>query len=187
MAKQVVPLHWAAYFLDPTNAGTQITPLQQKQLMEFLESYVPKERYDAVIQDFFNYYNKEGDFQPGNSCWKHLKNPNLFWSINKVVAPELADLARRLHHTQANSVPSERSFSIAKLIHSRTRASTDPKRVDKQTFVYINKRTFARVRGGFVGAFDWSQLTEEERLEWEQSIVDHDYIESKKRSFEQMS
>ena len=83
-------------------------------------------------------------------------------------------------------MPSERSFSIAKLIHSRTCTSTDPKWVNKQTFVYINKHTLARIQGGFVGAFDWGQLTEEERLEWEQSIVDYDYIESKKRLFEQM-
>lgn len=83
----------------------------------------------------------------------------------RVTAPDLADLARRLHFTQANSVPSERSFSIAKLIHSRTRASTDPKRVDMQTAVYINQRVSDRHKSKYHEPFDWNQLDEQERLE----------------------
>jgi hypothetical protein len=99
----------------------------------------------------------------------------------RVTAPNLADLARRLYFTQANSVPSERSFSIAKLIHSRTRASTNPKRVDMQTAVYINQRVFNRHKGKYHEPFDWNQLDEQERLEWENSIVEHEYVEANRR------
>jgi hypothetical protein len=186
MQKQVIALHWAAFYLDPVNAGKPMTSACQQQIISFLTTHVPDNRKDDITQQFFNYYNKEEEFHPGSSCWSHANKPNLFWSITRVAAPELADLARRLHHTPANSVPSERSFSIGKLIHSRVRASTDPIRVDKQTYIYINKRALARVQDQKVGVFDWGQLGEEERLEWEQSIVESDYIEEKKRAFDQI-
>lgn len=184
MAKQVVSMHWAAFYLDPINAGAAMSPIHQQQVIDFLIEHVPTNRLDAVQEAFFSYYNKEDYFHPNAFCWKNSTKPSLFWSSMRAACPELADTARRLYHTQANSVPSERSFSIGKLIHSRTRASTNPERVDRQTFIYINRRVLLRNQGMYVGHVDWCDLTEEERLEWEASIVENDYIERQRRTRE---
>ena len=49
-------------------------------------------------------------------------------------------------------------------------------------FIYINRRVLLRNQGKYVGHFDWCDLTEEERLEWEASIVENDYIERQRRT-----
>jgi hypothetical protein len=51
----------------------------------------------------------------------------------------------RLTKTIANSVPSERSFSILNLLFNKLRNRLNPIRIDKLQSIYINKRVLARV------------------------------------------
>ena len=53
----------------------------------------------------------------------------------------LAILAQRVFNTPANSVPSERSFSVQNLLHSKTRNRLTADRAEKLEFIYINVRT----------------------------------------------
>ena|SRR5271168_398112 len=58
---------------------------------------------------------------------------------------ELYQLATRLFHTPANSVPSERSFSYTNILHSKSRNRLIAERVDKILYIQVNRRTLGRV------------------------------------------
>ena len=58
---------------------------------------------------------------------------------------ELYQLATRLFHTPANSVPSERSFSSMNILHSKSRNRLTVERVGKMLYIQVNRRTLARV------------------------------------------
>ncbi|KAH8754834.1 hypothetical protein F5883DRAFT_183290 [Diaporthe sp. PMI_573] len=51
----------------------------------------------------------------------------------------------RLFQALANSVPSERSFSAANFIHSRSRNRLNQAAVNKLTFIYTNHRTLQQL------------------------------------------
>jgi len=78
-------------------------------------------------------------------------------------------------------VPFKQSFNITKLIHSQTRAFTDPKWVNMQIAVYINQWVFDCHKGKYYKPFDWNQLDEQECLKWENSIVEHEYVKANRR------
>jgi len=56
----------------------------------------------------------------------------------------LAQLADRVLHTLANSVPCERAFSALNLLHTKTRNALTPERVNKLLYIQINSRTLRR-------------------------------------------
>ena len=58
---------------------------------------------------------------------------------------ELYQLATRLFHTPANSVPSERSFSSMGILHSKSRNRLTVERVSKMLYIQVNRRTLGRV------------------------------------------
>ena len=78
MAKQVVPMHWAAYYLDPTHAGSEISVECQKQVLDFIREHVPVNREAAALQSYFSYYHKEDEFASTNYCWQYTNKSNLF-------------------------------------------------------------------------------------------------------------
>ena len=63
-------------------------------------------------------------------------------------APELADLAIRLHATVANSVASERSFSAMNRQHTKFRNSLLPEKVTKLTYIAMNDPVLRRKEEG---------------------------------------
>ena len=107
MAKQVVSMDWAAFYLDLINAGAIMSPVYQQQVIDFLIEHVPTNRQDAVQEAFFSYYNKEDYFHLNAFCWKNSAKPSQFWSSMRAVCLKLADIACRLYYTLANSVLSK--------------------------------------------------------------------------------
>jgi len=50
----------------------------------------------------------------------------------------------RIWATSANSVSSERAFSVQNFIHTKLRNCLHPKRVDKLIYIYMNSRVLKR-------------------------------------------
>jgi hypothetical protein len=73
------------------------------------------------------------------------KDPGLFWQMHYDDYKELYQLATRLLHTLANSVPSERSFSSINILHSKSRNRLTVERVSKILYIQVNRRTLGRV------------------------------------------
>ena len=74
-------------------------------------------------------------------------------------------------------MPSERSFSVMNLIHSKLRNSLTPERVHKLQYVYINQRTFRKMA---VQTF-----SDEDLLELEDNWLEENHTELDARSGEQ--
>ena len=68
-----------------------------------------------------------------------------FWETACDISPILAPLAIRIASTSSNSVPSERSFSILKLLQNKLRSRLIYDHVDQLQYIYINERVLARV------------------------------------------
>jgi hypothetical protein len=71
-----------------------------------------------------------------------------FWQTAGGVSPVLAPLAIRLASTRSNSVPSEQSFSILKLLHNNLRNRLLPEWVDRLQYIYINERVLDWILAG---------------------------------------
>jgi hypothetical protein len=93
-----------------------------------------------------------------------------FWisTINRTKA--LGVLCNRLFSTPPNSVPSECAFSAQNYIHTKTRNSLKPDRVDKLTYIYMNSCVFD-------GRTQILTADEEEQLEEEIVEMDDEDIE----------
>ena len=86
----------------------------------------------------------------------------------KVIGP----LAVRIYSNPANSVPSERSFSIQNLIHDKKRNRLASEKVDKLTYIYMNTRVLVDVDKRQTKPLH--ALTEEEKVELEDKILQED-------------
>jgi len=62
----------------------------------------------------------------------------MFWQLHFDDNNALAQLADRVLHTLANSVPCERAFSALNQLHTKTRNSLTPERVNKLLYIQIN-------------------------------------------------
>jgi len=168
MDRQVLALHWAAYFLTPTNIGVTTTVEQQNMVIEYLRNA----HSDSIIQNrvqeqYYMFRAKDGPFGPHNLAW-NITSPTTFWHAQHTFCPELSLLATRLFRTPANSVPSERSFSAQNLIHSKVRNSLNSTRVDKLTYIYLNRRVLDHKAGE---PRQWQDLSGKAEIELEDVIV----------------
>jgi hypothetical protein len=68
----------------------------------------------------------------------------MFWQLHFDDNNALAQLADRVLHTLANSVPCERAFSALNQLHTKTRNALTPERVNKLLYIQINSRTLRR-------------------------------------------
>jgi hAT family C-terminal dimerisation region len=68
----------------------------------------------------------------------------MFWQLHHDKSPILCDLAERVLHTLANSVPCERFFSSIAILHTDRRSKLSPEHVDKLLYIQINRRTLKR-------------------------------------------
>jgi hypothetical protein len=59
----------------------------------------------------------------------------------RATCPELAPFAEKLMRTCANSVTSERAWSVMNFIHSKSRNCLSLEAVDKLLFIYMNIRS----------------------------------------------
>ena len=76
----------------------------------------------------------------------------------------LRDLATRLYHTPANSVPSERAFSVQNILHTKARNRLKVERTARLIFLYINTRSLntANPIQRAKGFESWLSLTEDD-------------------------
>src|SRR5579859_4408750 len=96
------------------------------------------------------------------------RNRGEFWVSTINCTKALGTLCNRLFSTPANSVPSERSFSAQNYIHTKTRNSLKPDRVDKLTYIYMNSRVLdARKEGNQLLTAEEEEQLEEEMDELE--------------------
>jgi hAT family C-terminal dimerisation region len=68
----------------------------------------------------------------------------MFWQLHFNNNNALAQLADRVLHTLANSVPCERAFSALNQLYIKTRNALTPERVNKLLYIQINSRTLRR-------------------------------------------
>ena len=86
----------------------------------------------------------------------------------------LGTLALRLASTIANSVPSERSFSILQLLQNKLRSRLTAPRIDKLQYIYINERILERVANAVSlrkNTMTQPEPTEEELIELENALA----------------
>lgn len=166
MDRQALALHWTAYFLTPGNIGVATTVEQQNMVIEYLGNA----HSDPIIQNRVQeqYYRaKDGPFSSHNLAW-NITSPTTFWHAQHTFSPELSLLATRLFRFPANSVPSERSFSAQNLIHSKVRNSLNSTRVDKLTYIYLNRRVLDHKAGELR---QWQDLSGKAEIELEDVVV----------------
>ena len=76
----------------------------------------------------------------------------------------MATFAQRLFRAPANSVSSERAFSVQNLLHTETRNRTLPERAIKLEFLYINSHILRQKQEK---REDWLTLGEDGEVEME--------------------
>jgi len=90
----------------------------------------------------------------------------MFWQLHFDDNNALAQLADRVLHTLANSVPCERAFSALNQLHTKTRNALTPERVNKLLYIQINSRTLRR------DAIAEKTLEDEDEDEEDELVVD---------------
>jgi len=140
LEKQVVAVHLVAYILNPENrsAWSVLAGNQQQKVIDWLDLYGGSE----ILEQFYDYLDQENNFHPAQPQWKFTDKVKLFWKTPGARA--LAIVAKRLLNTTANSVASERAFSVQNLLHNKSRNRLDPERVNKLIYIYINLRSLKR-------------------------------------------
>jgi hypothetical protein len=122
-ATQGADIDLVAFLLNPSTTYTT-TEAQKRQVLQFFRAYSDsEERAQQLRVQWRQFCAKEGPFNRTNCVWEQAENPLDFWTEMKPLVLELSILALRLFSTPANSVPSERSFSVRNLIQDRKRSS----------------------------------------------------------------
>jgi hypothetical protein len=106
---------------------------------------------------------REGRFHYGHFICEYKHNIRTFWKVAKAIAPAIAPIAIKLASTPCNSVPSERSFSILKLLLNKLRNRLKPDKVNMLQYIYINKRVLERIKA--------DQVTEANLTELEDALL----------------
>ena len=168
MDRQVLALHWTAYFLTPANVGVTTTVEQQNMVIEYLRNA----HSDPIIQNhgqeqYYIYRANDGPFGSHNLAW-NITSPTTFWHAQHTFSLEISLLATRLFRTPANFVPSERSFSAQNLIHSEVRNSLNSIQVDKLTYIYLNCHVLDHKAGE---PRQWQDLSGKAEIELEDVVV----------------
>lgn len=144
-AKQVMDLHRVAWALHPEQYCQPITVALRDSLMRiFPIHFRDTKTMSQALTEFYAFRNQTGGFIKDSTCWNFIENPILFWQLQTLDAPTLGPLAERLMDTPANSVPSERAFSIQNLVHTKARNLLSTLRVDKLQYIHINQHIIRR-------------------------------------------
>jgi len=168
MGRQVLALHGTAYFLTPGNIGVATTVEQQNMIIEYLgNAHSDPIIQNGVQEQYYMYRAKDGPFSPHNLAW-NITSLTSFWHAQHSFSPVLLLLATRLSRTPANSVPSERSFSTQNLIHSKIHNSLSSTRVDKLTYMYLNRRVLDDKASE---QHQWQDLSGKAEIELEDVVV----------------
>ncbi|RKF82589.1 hypothetical protein GcM1_170012 [Golovinomyces cichoracearum] len=144
MKKQRLPIHLAAYILTPEISKTVILPHFQEQVHDFIRAKCGEN--SSAVASYFEYTDQEGPFNILANCSKHYTYRQLlFWKSIRHYCPELSKLSITLLTTTANSVASERSFSIMNLLQNRLRSRMGVETMDRLCCIYINCRSLRKL------------------------------------------
>lgn len=146
--KQVLPIHIVAYYLVPhttlNDIRNKVGPIPigfENKITAFFHRYCSSEDNEQLImREFVRFRDQQSPFEPSRQCWVERDDPYHFWHAAMPLARNLAPLAVRIFSAPANSVASERAFSVQNIIHNKTRNRLRPQQVDKLSFVYTNAR-----------------------------------------------
>lgn len=144
-ARQITPIHIAAYYLTPKNRELSFQLDQhsdyRRQLYKFLREYSSSPDDAKLVEKEYVYYVTQREcFEKDECCWGHEESPKDFWLFASLRSRYLAPLCLRIFNAPCNSVPSERAFSIQNIIHSKIRNQLSSAKVDKLTYIYMNSR-----------------------------------------------
>jgi hAT family C-terminal dimerisation region len=117
---------------------------EQERVLTTLRAYLPPSDVPRATQAFLRFYTRRGPFRGDHSSWDYTEDPVMFWQLHFDDNNALAQLADRVLHTLANSVPCERAFSALNQLHTKTRNLLTPERVNKLLYIQINSRTLRR-------------------------------------------
>lgn len=167
--RQVQPLHWAAHFLNPLNPQFPTTMEQQNAVIQYMTQYAPSRNIAIRAQhNLFTYCGRFSPLSAWNASWK-FEDPHTFWYAQQGFTQELANIGIRLFRTPANSVPSVQSFYVQNLINNNLRNRLQPTRVNKLTFLYLNRHVLDRKPSE---KDQWQQLSRAEEFEREDEVLD---------------
>ena len=144
---QIDELHVMAYLINPQTIDDHDNQLfnvaDWRQLASsFLEDQLGDEQGQLALLELVQFRDRTGPFSRASYIWKAASSVQNFWQLATAIAPALKPIAIRLAQTPANSVPSERAFSIQNLLLNKLRNRLSTKRVDKLQYIYINQRLF---------------------------------------------
>lgn len=148
--KQTKDVYIAAHLFNPLTKPRSSIPFISEyewrcKLHAFFVAYGVD--YQEAMKEFNEFRNRSGRFTQDQPMWEY-KDYTQFWEMAMHTAPNIGKLAVRMGCTPANSVPSERAFSILKLIHTRLRSQLNSTRIDMLQYIYINYRVLERVQKG---------------------------------------
>ena len=143
--RQIKPIHHVAYHLDPVNRTEGLDNNTQALIFTFLNHFAvgTNDEKAQMRSHFLAFKNRRAPFLANHYSWDDKDNVMLFWMICKTIPPLLATVAIRIYETAGNSVASERSFSVNKILHTAPRNRTSLDKMDKLQFIYINARVFS--------------------------------------------
>lgn len=147
--RQTGDIHIVAYLLNPTTLGDDEIPFHTNvEVTGILHNFFKRQGIDIQhgMGQILEFRYREERFHCGHFIWEYKQNMRTFWKVARTIAPAIAPIAIRLASTPCNSVPSERSFSILKLLHSKLRNRLRPDKVNMLQYIYINKRVLERVK-----------------------------------------
>ena len=146
MRRQVTDICWVAQALTPSQVGSRIEESLYGKISTFLRVYSGVEA-DRVITEFSEFRTRSNYFRPSMEGWKSAHDPFTFWNIVQITSVSaLAVLARRIFQCLATSVPSERSFSMMKVVKPAHRNQMTTANLAKLVFCHMNSRTLAEKR-----------------------------------------
>ena len=164
--RQTEDIHLVAYLLNPATAGDDDIPFYTAvEITGVLHTFFKRQGIDnphGMGQTLELRYPEER-FHHGHFIWEYKHDMRTFWKVARSIAPAIAPVAIRLASTPCNSVPSERSFSILRLLHNKLRNRLRPDKVNMLQYVYINKRVLERIKA--------NQATEVELIELEDALL----------------
>ncbi len=149
---QIKELHVMTALLLSQNHAIKMIEISTKQafspiMHKFFDQYVKKNEYARlVMKEWLSFRDQKIEFHQDAECWSYQTNSKSFWNFCRSFAPTLSCLARRVMMLPANSVLTERNWSIMNLIMNETRNSLNSVNVNKLMFIYMNERTLNRLK-----------------------------------------
>lgn len=133
-------IHFAASLLDPSSQGSQLSPEEQVDAMEFIHNVgvVLKVNSEQLMIDMANYRSKEGLWKK-DFIWASADkmSPTVWWQ-GLCGTTILSEVAVRILSAPVTSAATERTFSTFSWIHNKRRNRLTTERAGKLTYLSHN-------------------------------------------------